>query len=267
MSCPRLLNPHCIPALSLRGCLRVCIPAQNIMTKKQVGEERALFSLHFDIAVHHQRKSGQELTQGRHWGHGGMLLTGLLSLACSACFLTEPRTASPGMAPFTMVWALFFWLLIEKMHYCWISWRDTVPQGRLLSLWSLQLVSSWHTKPTNTVGSHCGAHSVEIPVWVDHVALETPLHLACILQPGAFVCSSDLGKVLGKGHSRDDLYSVSKIWTRLLSLHPDVWFSSHLLSEYLVKLIFYRLKPVKKKKNSQIPAISSHLFGCMFSTM
>jgi hypothetical protein len=31
------------------------------MTKKQVGEER----LHFHIAVHHQRKSGEELTLGR----------------------------------------------------------------------------------------------------------------------------------------------------------------------------------------------------------
>jgi hypothetical protein len=34
------------------------------MTKKQVGEERALLTLH--IAVHHQRKSGLELTQGRN---------------------------------------------------------------------------------------------------------------------------------------------------------------------------------------------------------
>jgi hypothetical protein len=31
-----------------------------------------------------------------------MLLTGLLPLACSACFLTEPRTTSPGMAPPTV---------------------------------------------------------------------------------------------------------------------------------------------------------------------
>jgi hypothetical protein len=32
------------------------------MTKKQVGE----FSLHFHIAVHHQRKSGLKLTQSRN---------------------------------------------------------------------------------------------------------------------------------------------------------------------------------------------------------
>jgi hypothetical protein len=37
----------------------------------------------------------------RSWcrGHGGMLLTGLLLLACSACFLIEPKTTSPGMVP------------------------------------------------------------------------------------------------------------------------------------------------------------------------
>jgi hypothetical protein len=31
-----------------------------------------------------------------------MLLTALLPLACSACFLIEPRATSPGMAPPTM---------------------------------------------------------------------------------------------------------------------------------------------------------------------
>jgi hypothetical protein len=42
----------------------------------------------------------------RSWcrGHGGMLLTGLLHLACSACSLIEPRTTSLGMEP--PQWAL-----------------------------------------------------------------------------------------------------------------------------------------------------------------
>jgi hypothetical protein len=35
------------------------------MTKKQVGGPKGLFDLHFHIAVHHGRKSGQELKQGR----------------------------------------------------------------------------------------------------------------------------------------------------------------------------------------------------------
>jgi hypothetical protein len=41
---------------------------------------------------------------GRSWcrGQGEMLLIGLLLLACSACFLIEPRTTSPEMVPPTM---------------------------------------------------------------------------------------------------------------------------------------------------------------------
>jgi hypothetical protein len=35
-----------------------------------------LFGLHFHIAVHHKRKSGQEVKQSRNLG--GMLLSGLL---------------------------------------------------------------------------------------------------------------------------------------------------------------------------------------------
>jgi hypothetical protein len=35
------------------------------MTKKQVGEEKGLFSLHFHTAVDYQRKSGLELKQVR----------------------------------------------------------------------------------------------------------------------------------------------------------------------------------------------------------
>ena len=43
----------------------VSISAQNIMTKKQGGEERVYSAYTLHVAVHHQRKSGLELTQGR----------------------------------------------------------------------------------------------------------------------------------------------------------------------------------------------------------
>jgi hypothetical protein len=43
----------------------VSIPVQSIMTKKQVGGGKGLFSLEFHTAVHHQRKSGLELKQVR----------------------------------------------------------------------------------------------------------------------------------------------------------------------------------------------------------
>jgi hypothetical protein len=75
----------------------------NIMTKKQVGEERVYSAYTFHIAVDHQRKSGLELKQERKqelmqrpWRD---VLTGLLPMACSPCFLVESWTAIPGMAP------------------------------------------------------------------------------------------------------------------------------------------------------------------------
>ena len=45
--------------------VRVSIPGQNIMTKKQVGEERVYSVYTFHISVDHQRMSGLELKQGR----------------------------------------------------------------------------------------------------------------------------------------------------------------------------------------------------------
>jgi hypothetical protein len=48
-------------------------------------------------------QAGQE-PGGRSWcrGHGRVLLTGLLPMACSACFLIEHRTTSPKVAPPTV---------------------------------------------------------------------------------------------------------------------------------------------------------------------
>jgi hypothetical protein len=45
--------------------VRVSIPAQSIMTKKQVGEEMFYSAYTFHITVHHQRKSELELKQVR----------------------------------------------------------------------------------------------------------------------------------------------------------------------------------------------------------
>jgi hypothetical protein len=101
----------------------------KIMTKKQVGEER-VFSLHFHIAAHYQRKSGQELIQGRNLE--GCYLLACFPLPCSVCFLIEPRTTNPGITPPTMGWALPPWSLIEKMPYSWISWRHFLKGGSFL---------------------------------------------------------------------------------------------------------------------------------------
>jgi hypothetical protein len=101
----------------------------NIMTKKQVGEERvysAYTSTLLFTKVSQDWNSSR--SESRSWcrGHGGMLFTGLLPLACSACSLIEPKTTSPGMVPPTG--ALAPWSLIEKMPHSWISWRH-FPNG------------------------------------------------------------------------------------------------------------------------------------------
>jgi hypothetical protein len=92
--------------------VRVSIAAQNIMPKKQVGEER-VYSAYTSMLLfitkgsqdwnsHRVGTWRQELMQ-RPWR---VLLTGLLPLTCSTYFLIESRTTSPGMAPPTMSWAL-----------------------------------------------------------------------------------------------------------------------------------------------------------------
>ena len=53
----------------------------------------------------------QELMQ-RPWR---VLLTGLLIMACSACFLIESSTSSPEMAPPTKGWVLLHQSLIKNM--------------------------------------------------------------------------------------------------------------------------------------------------------
>jgi hypothetical protein len=57
---------------------------------------------------------------GRSWcrSHGGVLLAGLLHMACSAPFLIKPRDGTTHHGP-----ALPQWSLVKKMPYSWISWR------------------------------------------------------------------------------------------------------------------------------------------------
>jgi hypothetical protein len=73
------------------------------MTKKQVGEEGIYSAYTFTLIFLTKGSQGRNShrTGSRSWcrGHGGMLLTGLLSLACSVCFFIKPKTTSPGMAP------------------------------------------------------------------------------------------------------------------------------------------------------------------------
>jgi hypothetical protein len=97
----------------------------NIMTKKQVGEER-IYSTYTSILLFITEGSqgwNSSRSGSRSWcrGHGGMLFTGLLPLACSACSLIEPRL--PAQRWSHPQGAFPPWSLIEKMPYSWISWR------------------------------------------------------------------------------------------------------------------------------------------------
>jgi hypothetical protein len=96
------------------------------MTKRQIGEKGFIWlRLPYCSSLLKEIRTGIYTGQGpgvRSWyrDHGGVLLTGLLPLACSVHFLIEPGTISPGMAPLTMDLAL---PMIKKIPYSWTSWR------------------------------------------------------------------------------------------------------------------------------------------------
>jgi hypothetical protein len=88
--------------------VRVSTFSQNIMTKKQVGEERVYSAYTFHIAVDHQRKSGLEFKQVRkqelmqrpwrdvpYW----FASPSLLSLLSYITQDYQPRMAPPTMGP------------------------------------------------------------------------------------------------------------------------------------------------------------------------
>ena len=75
----------------------------NIITKKQVGEER-VYSAYISTLLFITERSQEwnsSRSGSRSWcrGHGGIFFTGLLLLACSACSLIKPKTTSPEVVP------------------------------------------------------------------------------------------------------------------------------------------------------------------------
>ena len=135
----------------LSKCLNQgCYSCTNIMTKKQVGEERVYLAYTFHIAFHHQGSQdwNSNRSGNRSWcrGHGGMILTGLLPLACSACSLKEPKITSPGMVPPTRGLSALItnW---EKPHI-WISSRHFPNWNSFL--WDNCSLCQVDTKPAST---------------------------------------------------------------------------------------------------------------------
>jgi len=108
----------------------------NVMTKNQVGE-KGVYSVYTSTLLFITKGSqdwNSSRSGSRSWcrNHGKMLFTGFLTLACSACFLLEPKTTRPEMVPPTMSYAFPSWSLIEKMPYSWISWRHFLKGGYFL---------------------------------------------------------------------------------------------------------------------------------------
>jgi hypothetical protein len=119
---------------------------KKIMIKKQVEEERvylACISTVLFITKGCQYWNSRGI---RSWcrAHGGMLLTGLLPLAFSACSLIEPKTytAQGWYHPQAAL------TLIEKMPYSWISWRHFLNWSSLLC--DNSILCQVDTKPTST---------------------------------------------------------------------------------------------------------------------
>jgi hypothetical protein len=135
--------------------VRVSIPAQTSWPRSSWGG-KGLLSLHFQIAVHHQRKSGLELKQGRKQelmqSHGEMLFAGLLPLACSAYFLIEPKDYQPRDGP-THKGPSHPWSLIEKMLYSWMSWRHFLTWSSFLC--DNSSLGQVDTKLPSTLGLYC----------------------------------------------------------------------------------------------------------------
>ena len=97
----------------------------NIMTKKQVGEER-VYSAYISTLLFTTEGSqdwNSSRSGSRSWcrGRGGMFFIGLLPLACSAWSPIKPRL--PAQRWHHPQGTFPPWSLIEKMPYSWISWR------------------------------------------------------------------------------------------------------------------------------------------------
>jgi hypothetical protein len=110
-------RPSCVSVVQSQNllCMRLSYSfhcCDETPHPKATGGGGGLFQMQFQIAVHHQAQWGQELTQGRDLGagadaaHGGDAAYWLAPMACSACFLMDPRTTCSVMAPPTMGWAL-----------------------------------------------------------------------------------------------------------------------------------------------------------------
>ena len=141
--------------------VRVSIPAQNIMNKKQVGEER-VYSPYTSTLLfitkgsqnwnsHRVETRRQELMQ-KPWRDAAYWLAspGLLRLLSYRTQELQPRDGTIQIEPSHP------WSLVEKMPYSWILWRSFLKGGSFLcdnsSLWQIDT----QNQPVQRVFSnHC----------------------------------------------------------------------------------------------------------------
>ena len=85
--------------------------------QKQIEDEGFIWLTlpHGSLSLKEVRMGNQTGLEPRGRNHIVKAMEGCCLLACSACFLLEPRTTSPVVAPLTMCWALPHQSLIKKM--------------------------------------------------------------------------------------------------------------------------------------------------------
>lgn len=130
-----MLSPKIDIYICLYQCFYYCDIALRLNSK--LGEEGFIW---LTLTSHSLKEDRIRTLTGQEPGvrscysdHGGVLLTDVLFLACSTCFLINPRTIGPRIEPQTMGWALHDRSLIEKMPYVWVSCRHFHNWSSLLS--------------------------------------------------------------------------------------------------------------------------------------
>jgi hypothetical protein len=136
--------------------IRVSITAQTSWPRSKLGR-KGVYSAYTSTLLFitkGSREWNSSRSKSRSWcrGHGGMWLTGLLPLACSACSLIEPRL--PAQSWHYPQGDLPTWSLIEKMPYNWISWRHFPNASTSSFLCDNSSLCQVDTKPDSTDVQH-----------------------------------------------------------------------------------------------------------------
>jgi hypothetical protein len=137
----------------------------------------------------------------------------LAPLACLVCFLIEPMTTSPGMPPSTTNWE----------NVVQLDLMEAFPQLKLLSLWQLQFVSSWHTKPASTlvnnrnVSFHSGGQKSETESLWDSESAGDLLPDRYTFSPWAHAVEGQVASLIG------DLISFLSDFPQRSTYLPGVW--------------------------------------------